>query len=489
MATTTRHLRLDTGGGGGGEDWKQTRIATRVTPPKEPREEKMMMFAKPRNGERKISPPMPLNTGSAQAKRKTIRLVSSSSVEAQRPTSSIVDGKAVREPEIVDLAAPAPSRPRTNRPPPRRAPPPPPPPKRTHSWRKYGVPSTASRQSEMSFGILDYYIHDTEPVSRSPDLALSSGPATVRAVDPAIERFDFGLDERNRVRTPPPRGGGDANSGAEEEEEEMQLVPLSPRPYEEEREKHVVVNECHAKSSEKQHRKTYSLFPAVKDITPSTHDRLVQVYDKPIGYTTPGTRTKAPNTCFSQPKLLPGAEINNANNKTPTTTRQRAGTIDTFSPSTLSGTHTTTTLPSPSYHPRNPSATFNPRTHTRLIPLRILSSSSTSTTNTIATHLTATTSRSSTSTSSPSSTSTHKPLLSSRWSEDTALASPTTAAAVLGGTRASWCSLLGGGVGEGGYPDCFFEDDEEEGEGRPLRRGKGRGKGRGWRGWVCCGMV
>lgn len=354
---------------------------------------------------------MPLDVKLAQTKG-SVRLVSNG------------QSALLRDPEVVDFAAP------------RARGPPPPPPKRMPSWRR-GAPSVASRQSEMSFGILEYYIRDYAP------------PATP-IVDQAIKRFDFGLEGESAC-TP------DANSGAEEE---MQLVPLSPRPYEEEK-------------SEQRCKATYSLFPAVKEVTPSAN-RLARVI------------TDSPDSCPSQeskrvdrPQLLSGARLTN----TPSATRQRADTISMSSPPTASSTPTTA-IPSPSYHPRNPSLSSNatsrlPHTsisssgsssNSRRIPLRILSSGSTATMNT--------TSRSSTSTSPGLST--QKPLLS-RWSEDTALASPTTAAAVLG-CRTSFGSLIGPGRESADvYPACFFEDDDEV----PLRRKRGRGKG--WRWWLCCG--
>lgn len=472
-----------------------------------------MLIPKTRNDGHAVPSATILDHASVAAKRGTIRLVSSSSVEGRRQSPSGDIGDGVREPEIVDLAAPTPLRSWTRRPPARHAPPPPPvPPERMPSWRKRGVPDTASRQSEMSFGVLDYYIHGAE--SKSPEMQSNPGATTIRAVAPARDRFDFGLDGAKRERTPPPRRREvDVRSGAEQsEEEEMRLVPLSPRPFNEEEEKHVVFSHPN-QPVEIQHQKTYSLFPAVKDTKPSTVNRLVQVYNTPAGFETPGIRAKPTGHHYPPPKLLPGAEINSNNpaSKTPSTTRHRCETTTTFpSPTTITsipGTSPPTTLSSPTYNPKPPF----PNSTTRLIPLRILSTSSTSTTHT---SLTATTtSRSSTSTSnspSSSSTSTQKPLLSgashgsrgshSRWSEDTTLARPTTAAAVLcgGAGRSSWGSLLGGsspglgGVGGGVYPDCFFEDDEEEGwvAGTGRRGRRGRRKGRwGWRGWVCCGRV
>ena len=394
--------------------------------------------------------PVPLDVRLAQAKG-SVRLVSNGEKH---------DDELLRDPEIVDLAPS--SRPWTTRreicPP---SYPPPPPPRSKRMLR--GPPSVASRQSEMSFGILDYYIHDPSPL-HSPALPVETTPV----VDPAIDRFDFGL-HKQPVEMPDTRSGAD---------EEMQLVPLSPRPFEE------------AKlEPEPPQAKKYSLFPAVKEVTPSTHRLARVINDSPIEShaateTTPGRQQET----SWRPRLLSGAKLTN----TPTTVRHRAETVSSSTQATWSPTPATT-IPSPSYHPRNPSLSFSNTSRlpsasissgsgsstrdSRRIPLRILSSSSTATTVTVNT-----TSRSSISTS-PGSTnaSQQKPLLS-RCSEDTALASPTTAAAVLG-CRSSFGSLMGGDLGSGeAYPACFFEDDEDV----PLRRRRA-GTGRGWMWWLCCG--
>lgn len=187
MATTTPRFRPD-------DDWMQTRIATRASPPKEPRDEQVRI-ARPLNGgvgAARKPVPLPLNVKLAQAKG-SVRLVSN----VQK-----CEDEVLRKPEIVDLATS--SRPWATRrevcPP--SYPPPPPPPKSKRLLR--GPPSVASRQSEMSFGILDYYIHDPSPL-HSPALPVEVMPK----VDPAIERFDFGLQRRSAETS-------DARSGADE---------------------------------------------------------------------------------------------------------------------------------------------------------------------------------------------------------------------------------------------------------------------------------
>lgn len=449
MATTARRFRSD-------EDWTQTRITTRTSPPKEPRDERVRIAGPRGAGTARRPVPLPVDVKLAQAKG-SVRLVSN---------GQDCENEMLRDPEIVDLAPlSSSSRPWMGRREgcaPSYPPPPPPPPFRSkHKLR--GPPSVASRQSEMSFGVLDLYLRDPSPLA-SPDLPVDAVPSSRSRID----GFDFGLRRESAEAS-------DAKSGADEE---MQLIPLSPRPYEEDK------PETHQPQAKK-----YSLFPAVKEVTPSAQRLARAINESPIdslqSQSSPSHHQQASGW---RPRLLSGAKLTN----TTTPNRRRADTTPSSAQATSSPA--TTTIPSPSYHPRNPSLTISSppstrlpslsissnsgsSTQTRRIPLRILSSSSTATTHTI--------SRSSISTS-PGSTiaSQQKPLLS-RWSEDTALASPTTAAAVLGGCRTSFGSLIGAemmGSGEG-YPACFFEDDEEV----PLRRRRRAGSGKGWRAWLCCG--
>jgi hypothetical protein len=505
MATTTQRFRR------GDADWtpptSTTKITTRSSPlPKIPRDEQVRI-ARPLGGGVVTRRPTPLDLRLAQAKS-TVRLVSNDH-----------DVETLRDPEIVDLAG-APRNWTARRQacppcPPRQPPPVPPKPRRAPP------PSVASRQSEMSFGILDYYIHDPSP-AQSPSLPV--GGTTPVVGDTAIERFDFGLGERRDAT----RTSDDAKSGADDDE--MQLIPLSPRPFEEDK------SESPPKTNRK--KKQYSLFPAVQEVTPSSN-RLAQVINESpfVGEDLQKVEESTPHRQQEsswRPRLLSGAKMTNNN----PTTRHRTDTISTASPTTstqMNFPSPTTTVPSPSYHPRKSSrslsidmnntittrlpstsisssggstsnsargssSTTSGRTRTisnpHHIPLRILSSSSSATTATANT-----TSRSSVSTS-PGSTlaGQQKPLLS-RWSEDTALASPTTAAHALAtgaggaGCRASFGSLL---MGDGGlrtgevYPDCFFEDDDDDDFARPLRRsrrmmGRGGQRVRGWKWFFCCG--
>jgi hypothetical protein len=314
----------------------------------------------------------------------------------------------------------------------------------------------------MSFGILDYYIEDPSPL-QNLDLPTEIKPE----VDPAIERFDFSLRKGSAGRP-------QAESSAEDE---MQSIPLSPRPFKEEK-----------SEPGRPQAKKYSLFPAVKGVMPSAH-RLAQVInDSPMdSHQTTETTSGDQQTANWRPRLLSGAKLNST--QTPTPIRPRADTVSSSTPVTSPPT-TTFTIPSPSYHPRNASLSFSntfrlPSTNissasvsstrgSHRIPLRIFSTNSTATVNT--------TSHSSISTSPASTIAGQQKSLLSRWSEDTALASSTTTAIVLG-CRSSFGSLMPGDIRSGeAYPACFFEDDEDV----PLRSRKVR-SGKGWRWWLCCG--
>lgn len=386
---------------------KQTRITTRLNSAKEPRDERVRL-PKPVNNRR----PTPLDIELAQSKAPLLTAIS------PLPETPLIDSEpeVVRDPEVVDLAAP----------------------KtwsrrdaslsihRSGSWKR-GSPSVKSRQSEMSFGILDYYIRDPSPI-QSPELLNVPTPV----VDPAIERFDFGLQRK----TPPTR---DAKPGADAE---FDLIPLSPRPIEEPK----------AHVCQPQHKKTYSLFPSVKENSPTMHRFAQVVHDSPAA--TPTTTTKS---CASPPQSDPSwrRSILSGSRLDSTPARRRAQTINTPSPaeptlaSRIAGIQTHQ-QPNASYRPRKESLTGSIRSrkdscasqYGRRIPMRIISSSS------------KTDSRSS------ASTSTASPHTQLRWSDDT-ITSPI--AATTPGPRTSFGSLLEGrGSGSGTYPACFFEDEEDE---------------------------
>ena len=226
------------------EDWApvpQTRIHTRRAG--EPRDERVRI---PKSKQRVRPTPINISPGKP------------SPIPNAPPTSPRDSGdgfESPREPEIVDLAAPNtwPRRgPLAQRP----------------FSRRMASPSTASqysaRQSEISFGILDYYTRDPSPLNSpkllppTPKLDLLPQIET-RVVDPAIEKFDFGLPPPSPSPQPQPQPCNhdgfqqilpDTTAGAESNCDDPlppNTAPTQPRP---------------------ERKAIYTLFPTVKDTTP-----------------------------------------------------------------------------------------------------------------------------------------------------------------------------------------------------------------------------
>ncbi|OQO00568.1 hypothetical protein B0A48_13058 [Cryoendolithus antarcticus] len=402
------------------EDWApvtQTRIKTRASPPKVPREEELML-PKPVINHR----PTPLDIELAQIMSPARKLV---------PTliSPLADSEGVRHPEVVNFAAD----------------------KTWHQQDALGTlmvrrllsgrracPSVASRRSEMSFGILDYYIRDVSPL-QSPEL-----PVTKTSVlDPAIDKFESGLAEP-KLQSAVSIDVIDVRGGAEHD---TLLLPLSappPPPL-------LVVRP--------QHKKTYSLFPAVKESSPRSYQLAQISNDSP----TDSRQSVDPlrNSRPSPSQRYPSQVLAKLDG---TPSRRRVQTVSTPSPPETARTSRVTSLgtPQPSatyYRPRKDSLVVSLRsrkdscasqTNSRLIPLRILSSSSTA-------------SGPSHSSASTSTVTGGSPNTQSRWSEDT-ITSPV--AVTTPRIRTSFGSLMGRDSAQ--YPACFFEDDDDESA--PLRR-------------------
>ncbi|EME38990.1 hypothetical protein DOTSEDRAFT_139901 [Dothistroma septosporum NZE10] len=261
--------------------------------------------------------------------------------------------------------------------------------------RRTGSPNLASqyseRQSEFSFGILDYYTREPTPSLKSPDFPPPPRPK----VDPAIDQFDFGLPPTptSSVATIVPCLI-DANAGAEREEH----IPSSLSPP----------------SSQIRHNALnggYSLFPTIKQVTPPPRKPTITLVE-PFGRreTTPGSNTSSiaspPDRCHRPRKESISSSVRSRNDSLISGHRDRQGRI----------------------------------------PLRILSSDSTSST---------------CRTRVASSNVCTVPEKQSRWSDDT-ITSPSMASTP--GPRTSFGSLLQRDSAQ--YPACFFEDDEEA----PLRR-------------------
>ncbi|KAH9827379.1 hypothetical protein Tdes44962_MAKER09734, partial [Teratosphaeria destructans] len=309
-----------------------------------------------------------------------------------QPASKLFDRESPKDPEIIDVAAFL-ACPRTVV-------------KRTPSSQS-GTPSLHSRcstrHSELSYGILDYYMRDDA----------TSLPPTPTMDPAALGRFDFELVPQ----TPSPtETDNNEASGAERIDELVEITPPS-----------TARTRLHP-----QHKHSYSLFPKVEPTSPQdTRPRALTI-----------DRT-SPTSTYSRPSAL--SRI----------------------PSHM--------LPTPSYPPRKESLTGSVRSrqdsftsyrsasHRQTTPLRIMSPTST-----------ASTDRSHSAASSALSTaSTSIPEQKCRWSEDT-IASPELLP-TTGPTRTSFGPLLVSaglsedkdGTNPSQYPACFFEDDDES---VPLRK-------------------
>lgn len=386
---------------------------------------------------------------------------------------------------------------------------------------RVGSPSSVSRyslrQSEMSFGILDYYTRDPSPTrnptllslphtSKVPQGLLQACPNIgTPVIDPAMEKFDFGLGSDGK-RGPWQLSGAngdasvsaaaalDAHSGAEQcrqDKDDIASTPSSPPP---------------SKSEKADPAKpTYSLFP--KDTTPPSRPSITLTNRQDSSLTGP---------CATASHGQPDPSYRPRKESLTSSLRSRKDSLT-------------------SYRHHSSNVSNNNR-----IPLRLFSASSTTTSNGSA-YTTPRTSNaqpnsatggartsSSTATASPpDSAGTSKSGLQSqsRWSEDTITSPSPTALGFFSSQpssqthsshrRASFGSLLRGVEHEGQsgqYPACFFEDDDDEIV--PLRRklhfGRGsrgvlqQGKGRsgkdwdqkgiargkiGWRRWVLCGCA
>ncbi|KAI6952546.1 hypothetical protein D0867_13123 [Hortaea werneckii] len=336
--------------------------------------------------------------------------------------SQLISGSP-RAPEIVDLAAPTSwSRRTMTRIPSRDMAPSP------------GAQSKLSvgRQSEMSFGILDYYTGDASPCC-SPTIPPTSSTAdsapktsASQTSDPAIERFDFGLKssaptqprhhdvlpQRQRAKTL--ASGSDTQAGAERVE-----TSTGPSPP----------TSVDRSIRPPLHKKTYSLFPS-PTVSANRVPQLLstpKAAAQPPGTPTSNQRVSTPPHQQPNPAFLPRKE------SLPRSMRSRKDSM------------------------------ISHRSSDRQIPLRILSSSTTASSST--------TPRSDYYAST--TVSANSPPDRSRWSDET-IASPTAATVRDGGPRTSFGSLLGAvGGGNGSdnsdqYPACFFEDDDEEAV--PLKR-------------------
>ncbi|KAF2170365.1 hypothetical protein M409DRAFT_19185 [Zasmidium cellare ATCC 36951] len=243
------------------EDWNpafQTRISTRVA--HEPRDE----FARiSKNSDRALRP-KPLNIPPRQ-------LQSPPDLKAPPPSrkQSSEYGDVLRDPEIVDVA-PSGTWPQRESP--------------AHRQQRKQSPSITSqystRQSEISLGILDYYMRDRTPSLHSPTL-----PPPTPKVDPAIEKFDFGLPPTPTPSAATPElSAADTKPGAERRDQP--LIPLSPP----------TINRPPPPP------KGYSLFPVIKQVTPPPRQPILVEETINLQAITPTTHHPPPDPSYRQRK-------------------------------------------------------------------------------------------------------------------------------------------------------------------------------------------
>ena len=344
------------------------------------------------------------------------------------------------------------------------------------------VPPSPSMQSEKSFGILDYYMRKPSPLQIVHGPITTSTPAvgatqqklpTPTTLDPAIDKFDFGLKlpstPTSEAPPPPPKDAKyerAAKAGAQQPRRAGRTdsapplpPPLPPPP---------------SGPSRAQHNRSYSLFPS---------------------------------NSLQNAKLYPAASDLKHITAHPGQYSSNAPPAIPLHPA-----------PDPSYRPRKESLSSSIRSRKdsvlssrggasvgsgsgggKRIRMRMLSCSTNDS-------LVSSSSAGSASVSPEQQPQWHRPRHhGGRWSDET-ITSPRGAAAMTLGSVA----MGENGAAErdmGGYPACFFEDDDESefggGERMPLRRklGWSRGddgattgeedaRGWGWRVWgrVFCGL-
>lgn len=273
-----------------------------------------------------------------------------------------------------------------------------------YSQRRKPSPSIAStRQSELSIGILDYYMRD-----RSPAMSGTSEPPTpTPKINAAAEHFDFGLPA-----TPSPCTNADGRQAsittraraATRTQSDQPLIPTSPpsqpRPS-------ATLN------------RGYTLFPVIKEVTPPLQPLMTHL-NPPSSASASSSIASPPETSYRPRKESISSSV-----------RTRNDSINSFQARLAKQ--------------RAP------------IPLRILSSNNTFSTPSCGSRRTTSTS---TAAISPLSTS---GACQSRWSDDTTVSITSPSLAPTPGPRTSFGSLLRRDI-NAQYPACFFEDDDDDDE-------------------------
>ncbi|KAI5364641.1 hypothetical protein Slin15195_G041800 [Septoria linicola] len=360
------------------EDWSPIphKITTRRSQ-YEPREERVRL---PKSSERALQP-TPLNIPSKRPRDEKATIVST-----QCRIASSESCEAVPDPCVVD-SGPAVEWQRSPG---------------VHSQKRKPSPSIAStRQSEVSIGILDYYMRDRSPAtSGTPE-----PPPPTPKINAAAEHFDFGLPAtpspctnavvRQAATTMRPRA-------ATNTQPDQPLIPISPP--------------SQPRPSATLSR-GYTLFPVIKEVTPPRQP-LMTHFDPPSSASAASSVGSLPETTYRPRKESISSSV-----------RTRNDSINSFQARLAKQ--------------RAP------------IPLRILSSNKPFSTPSCGSRSTASTST--TAISPPSAGGAYQ----SRWSDDTTVSIASPSLAPTPGPRTSFGSLLRRDS-NAQYPACFFEDDEDD---------------------------
>lgn len=274
-------------------------------------------------------------------------------------------------------------------------------------------PSVAStRQSEISLGILDYYMREPSPMLKSPEL-----PPPTPKLDPAIDRFDFGLPATPTPSTNMPTISGPVSGrtkAATRAQSDQPLISISPP--------------SQPRPSATFNR-GYTLFPVITEVTPGSRQPKITLVE-PLT-----TQNATPASTASTVSSPPETTYRPHKESVSSSLRTRNDSINSFQ------------------------ARLNKQRQP--IPLRILCRSGSQTSPPSCNRRTISTS---TAQASPPSTGRD---CKSRWSDETTTCTITSPSlAPTPGPRTSFGWLLRRDNAQ--YPACFFENDDDESA--PLRR-------------------
>ncbi|KAF2724695.1 hypothetical protein K431DRAFT_343620 [Polychaeton citri CBS 116435] len=401
----------------------------------------------------------------------TRRYYDASTVPAAPPPSRAQSAEyqdLPREPEIVDFSSGQPWYRRPNNVPSRKC------------LKSPSVYSQASaRQSEVSLGILDYYMRSSID---NPDPLPPTPAVETQVIDPAIEQLDFGLTPQLELGNPY-HGERRSQSGTTKlasRDTLMEPFQLSDKTYQHTARQSLSAQQPSTTSASRP-KASYALFPNVEATTPSRD--IVKVSQAPTvpppavsSPTTPVTPTHA-ISCREHP-ALPRASISESttqparprNASISNSLRSRKDSFTSFhypnkrTPLRLLSPTTTSSVPrgnkaSPDSLPEEPSA--GRPSSSPVPPLAYARRRDTSLPNASMPR------NSDNQETSPYQTPiSNKQADSSRWSDDTCPSATSTPPSQRE-PRTSFTSLL---KKEEEYPACFFETSDDEDEATPLHQ-------------------